>query len=264
MPENNYCIPVVAHLLFGRESVVRVWDGQRGQQVSSAKTLGGQVPWATAQLQPLVTSKLDRSQGTQRPLKEVLALFKATGAGAYLEGTVNDFWMDSGIKFELVATIDHSISSATANFLPRDVSLFNELASRFNVPRALNVFFVRDLQGAWGLAYPGHPDEPSAALGYAFVSDRYEMNEVFSPEQRWRADLITTAHELGHSLGLGHRRDDGNLMYGFGTRDYSTELLASQARMAQHRARTYRRAIYTEATVPHFVEPTSGEGLLFF
>lgn len=269
MSDRRYVIPVVAHRLIGR--TVRFESDLLGRW--GRDRLPGLIPDLPSSPGVFEVGGLgsievlpDPSQGTQRSVEEIRALFEADPALSYTSGlTVHEFWAAADIQFELIAVADRPISSELANFLPSDHEFLQGLANDFNVPRALNLYFARDIFGAWGTAYPVNPDEDSArdGHGYAFVSDRYVEGEAIESEGRWRSDVITTAHELGHTLGLIHRQNYENLMYAYGTTDSSTELEAAQQRAAEYYARRFNRSVYAPDEVPVLMQPRN-EDIPFF
>jgi len=70
--------------------------------------------------------------------------------------------------------------------------------------------------------------------------------------------VITTAHELGHVLGLPHMPSYTNLMFG-GTVLDSVNLEVPQIRIAEHRARYFVTPIFASDDIPHLPVGHIGE-----
>jgi hypothetical protein len=265
MSDRRYVVPVVAHRLFGWRAVPveepELSSARRGLQ-PAFPALPGAIPRIPGiGISPVrrYRREIDTSIGTARSIAEIEALFVPDAALAYTAGlTVQDFWAPADIAFELIAIADHAIDSATAALVP-GLEATRELALRFNVPGALNLYLAKDIRGAWGIGYPDNPDEDDGVVGFAFLSDRYDDVTPLEDPDRWRADVITAAHEFGHALGLLHRLEEENLMYGYGTTPRSERLEEIQHRLGEYSARRYNRAVYPPDAVPHLVTPRSDE-----
>jgi hypothetical protein len=205
---------------------------------------------------------IDDDHGTRLTVDEARALFREEGKLSYTNGfNVNSIWGEAGIYFRLDAVVDEMMESHYADYLPRDIRVFRkyEYARHRDIAGAINVYVVRSMEGRWGEAgfYNPHagpgtfvsveatfveprgryvPDPGPGA--FAFVSDRSDDLDSVEREYLWRSMVITTAHEIGHILGLPHMPEYENVMYGWGAEAASTELEQTQGRIAQKRIET--------------------------
>jgi hypothetical protein len=246
-------VPVVAHRLYGTK-YVRQESSKRGKPwFNRAMQLGLDVHSLSGDLLSTknIIAALDTNHGTEVSLQEIRAFFIADLSLEYTtEGpTVNDIWAPAGIRFQLVATADHMISSHYADLMPLTSYFFERyFARRFNTTGVLNLYFVREIIGAKGHAgiYLHGAEED---WSYALVHDGDERLGTYG---RWNGRVITMAHEFGHFLGLSHNAEWKNVMTGGGTHYRSSiELEKPQWRIAQHRARYFRTPLYVYPEPPH-------------
>jgi hypothetical protein len=230
MPGPAYTINVVAHRLFG--------STYRSAADARVDRMGGILGDSSAGLlpRPMVVPEPDYDHGTTRSEADVQALFSRDSAYRYPDDlTLNDIFQPLSVRFELLRVVDDPIDSDLADFAPQ--SALHGIARQHNIGHVLNVYFIRDIDGAYGLAktFSRHPSYPT----YAFVSDRLEdiPGYVTPPEYRFAPSLITMAHELGHVLGLCHMPGQVNLMYEWGTNSDSLIFEPPQIRIARHQAR---------------------------
>ena len=104
----------------------------------------------------------------------------------------NNIWKSSGIFFQIE---DIVITEVSFNAIPNALNQnYIELFEHENFDKnKINVFFVQSLNGINGLAL--------TSINVALVADFTTVN-----------DFRTTAHELGHILGLRHVAPDNRLM----------------------------------------------------
>lgn len=107
-----------------------------------------------------------------------------------LFGEVNRIWEPAGVAFEVVEVREIRVSG---NAIPDAINGNTEELDVVRAAGSVNIFFVQSLNGINGLALP----YSSSAL----VADFTTVN-----------DFRTTAHELGHLLGLVHVPDPERLM----------------------------------------------------
>ena len=221
---NPILVPVVGHRILGK-----TWVARRIQTRSSrfpGVTLG-----AAALPQYIMEPTVDTTHGTRRTIDDVQRLFHEGDVPTHArERSVNRIWRDTGIQFVLVGIVDQMIDSDLADVLPRETRLWPDFA-RFNRRGALNIHFMRELEGAWGYGIPGG----------VVVADRWDLMPGCTREDAWTADVITVSHEFGHALRLSHRAQPDNIMYREGTMLTSTGITRAQALFALERACRYRR-----------------------
>lgn len=104
----------------------------------------------------------------------------------------NHIWKSSGIYFQIE---DIVITKVSFDSIPNSINQnYAELYEHDNYDRdKINVFFVQSLNGLNGLAL--------TRINTAFVADFTTVN-----------DFRTTAHEIGHILGLKHVAPGSRLM----------------------------------------------------
>ena len=227
MPGPAYTINVVAHRLFG--------STYRSAVDTRVDRIGGILGESSAGLlpRPMIVPEPDHDHGTTRSEADVQALFARDPAYAYPgDRTLNDIFAPLAIRFALLRVVDDPIDSDLADFSPQ--SALRGIARQHNIGHVLNIYFIRDIDGAYGLAtiFSRHPRYPT----YAFVSDRLEdiPGYVTPPEYRFAPSLITIAHELGHVFGLCHMPGQVNLMYQWGTSPDTLIFEPPQIRIARH------------------------------
>lgn len=221
-------VPVVAHRMFGRR---HVGTGLRDtERRTPPGPFGPGVP-----LGPELETRaeVDTSHGTRRQSEEIERLFHEGERPAHTRGwSVNRLWQPAGVQFVLVGIVDEMIDSHYADYLVNSRTV--DLSGR-DYERAINVYFFRQLHGAWGFVGEGR----------AFMADRWDPSETAATrEETWRHDVITMSHELGHVLQLNHRDETDNVMFGLGTRSTSHGLTPAQGLFARQRARAFRRPWY--------------------
>jgi len=214
----------MAHRLFGTQHRVvepRI-EPSRGRNILSHLGVEPLAPVRTVRAFP------DYSRGTTRSETDVRALFAREAGYEYPGGlTLNEIFEPLGVRFQLLRMVDEMIASHTAD-LAGDVAL-EGIARRLNQPGVLNVYFLRDILGAHGIArtYSRHQQYPP----YAVVADRLDASSAAFPRS-----VIVLAHELGHVLGLPHMPGDENLMYDRGTSLANLMFDPPQTHVARHRA----------------------------
>jgi hypothetical protein len=223
MPEPVHTINVAAHRVFG--SVYRRVTDTSVDRIAGILGSGstGMLP------RPLIFPFLDPEHGTTRSEADIAALFSRDPAFTYEDGrALNDIFEPFGIRFTLTGIVDDAIDSDLADFMSQPA--VRGIARQKNLRRVLNVYFVRDIAGAFGIAqtFSRHWQYPS----YAFVADQLER-----PSGRFAGSLITLAHELGHVLGLHHMPGAENVMYFSGTTPRSLAFSAPQIRIARQQAK---------------------------
>ena len=229
MPDPVYTINIVAHRLFGS-----TYQSAADAHVDRIAGILG--AWSAGSLpRPMVVPEPDYDHGTTCSEADVQALFSRDPAYHYPRDlTLNDIFEPLSVRFELLRVVDDPIDSHLADFAPQ--SALRGIARQHNVGHILNVYFIRDIDGAYGLAqiFSRHSRYPT----YAFVSDRLEdiPEYVTPPEIRFARSLVTMAHELGHVLGLPHMPGLENLMYSWGTNRDTLTFEAPQIHIARHHA----------------------------
>jgi hypothetical protein len=177
------------------------------------------------------------SHGTRRSLESIRAFFADEPSLPHTRGwSVNTLWAPRDVAFALTGIQDHMIDSDTADLLPNDTRDEPDWP-RFNRRGAINVYFLREIEGAWGKgrAEP-HPSRYRIPYNRVIMADRWHVDEGYlSPEESWRHDAIVLAHELGHALTLPHTANATHVMFGNGTTRDSVELTPAQGLAAwQH------------------------------
>jgi hypothetical protein len=220
---NPILVPVVGHRIFGR-----TWTTRRVPRRTGRFPF---IPNEWAMMPSYVLEPTaDATHGTRRTIEHVQRLFHEGESPAYTrERSVNRIWRDTGIQFVLMGVVDQAIDADLADLLPSDVRLRPDF-SRFDYPGALNIYFMRELEGAWGTGRPSR----------VIVADRWDLLPGWAPEDAWALDVITLSHELGHALQLSHRAQPDNIMYREGTALTSTGITRAQALYALERACGYR------------------------
>jgi hypothetical protein len=228
------------------------WDAL-GPAASQARPRGpAQLAlWRTPVMVPVAATRVfargNPLGGTTRDWTLIRDLFDNCNEEPYRENwCVDNIWSAAGIELRIVLRRDIRVEANLAYQLP--ATALHTFAREHNVQRMLNVYFLRQVEGAraWGA-----PDRNPGLLnqdGGLWVGDRCEPGDTTC----WRRDVITVAHESGHFLNLGHLCDDlgpaspcepGDeqyLMYGAGTRPESQQLMDSEIFRARERAWMYR------------------------
>jgi hypothetical protein len=177
---------------------------------------------------------IDMGHGTRRSVESIRAFFADEPSLPHTAGwSVNTLWAPRDVVFALTGVQDHMIDSDTADLLTSDEPDW----SRFNRRGAINVYFLHEIEGAWGKgrAEP-HPNRYRVPYNRVIMADRWHVDEGYlSPEESWRHDAIVLAHELGHALTLPHTANPANIMFGNGTTRDSVGLTPAQGLAAwQH------------------------------
>lgn len=182
---------------------------------------GGYAPFITA--------------GTRRTVDEIRDFFDG-GHRAETTGDVNinQIWASAGICFQLVAIVDHAISSTWSVAI--DSEWVKDLARDFNTSDMVNLYFFRDLVGGCGVGgfSPVPRQDTRWNTAFAAVED---WEELGSGRAVWDYAVRTAAHELGHLLKLSHHEDSSNLMWPWISAAYAMEPL--QIMVAHEHARHY-------------------------
>jgi len=172
------------------------------------------------------TFGVDTEHGTRRSTEEIEALFTESTELSYTGGLTVNSLTRPHIVFRLREIIDHMVVNHLADFKPEGVS-FNQ----FNRLGAINIYFVRKLEGARGRADP--------AGDSMYVGNQYDDERGIARAERWQRDVIVTSHELGHVLGLVHVPHPENVMFGYGTELTSDTFELPQKRIMQDAAARY-------------------------
>lgn len=223
MPDPLYTINVVAHRLFGtqyREVEPRI-ERSTGRSISNHLRIEPMFRRRAIRAFP------DYDHGTTRSETDVRALFaRETGYEYPGDLTLNDIFEPLGVQFRLLRVGDEVIDSHLADLAATRSDAMEDIARQHNERYALNVYFVRDIRGAYGTAryYSRHQQHPT----FAFVAD--------NPYQPFARSLRTVAHELGHVLGLPHMPSLENLMAGIGADSRSLNFEPPQIHVARHHA----------------------------
>lgn len=174
-------------------------------------------------------SFLDRDHGTARGEREIRALFERDDEFVYPEDmTVNDIWAQVGIRWHLTGILDHAVLSPTADYLLQTGVV--AMARRIRDAEAVNVYCVREIAGAFGMAHPVVPSQDGG--DFAALSDRADN----LASRRFQLSIVTLAHELGHLLGLPHMPDFDNCLHTW-SHEGALRLDVPQKGIARHRAR---------------------------
>jgi hypothetical protein len=186
--------------------------------------------------------------GTIRDWNEIRDIFDNCNEEPYrADLCVDNIWAPAGIEFRIIVRREIRIADNWAHQLPATV--LREFSRAHNLPRLLNVYFLRAVEGAraWGAAdrNPGQ----NGQQGALWVGDRcFEA----PTSECWAEDIVTIAHEAGHFLNLAHRCDNTGahppcrpgdeqyLMYGDGTSAASRVLTDEEIFRARQRAWYYR------------------------
>ena len=249
--ELSLFVPVVAHRIYGTK-YLKEELARKKPWLDRLALIELNVHNLSRNLQSTINivAELDSNHGTKTTLQEIRAFFKSDSSLDYTteSPTVNLIWASAGIQFKLVATVDHMISSHYADFMPSGSDIFKiNFAKRFNKPGVLNLYFVKELIAAKGIASIYlHGAEQD--MSFALIDDG-KMEEL--PIANWKARVITLAHEFGHFLGLSHKPDVVNVMLNGTHYQLSKDLEKSQWRIAQHRARYFRTPLYEFPIIPH-------------
>jgi hypothetical protein len=184
---------------------------------------------------------IDMSHGTRRSVELIRAFFADEPSLPHTAGwSVNTLWAPRDVAFALTGIQDHMIDSDTADLLTGDEPDW----SRFNRRGAINVYFLHEIEGAWGKgrAEP-HPNRYRVPYNRVIMADRWHVDEGYlSPEESWRHDAIVLAHELGHALTLPHTANATHIMFGNGTTRDSVELTPAQGLAAWQHGSKYSMA----------------------
>jgi hypothetical protein len=180
---------------------------------------------------------IDMGHGTRRSVEEIRAFFSDEPSLPYTAGwSVNRLWAPRDVAFALTVIQDHMIDSDKADLLSRDVRDEPDWL-RFNRRGAINIYFLHDMEGAWGKGgAAAHPNRYRVPHNRVIVADRWHVDEGhLSREESWREDVVVVAHELGHALPLPHTSNPANVMFGNETTRDSVELTPAQGLAAwQH------------------------------
>jgi hypothetical protein len=220
---------------------------------SQARPLGGTrlALWRTPVMVPVATTRVfERGNplvGTSRDWSEIRDLFDNCNEVPYRQDwCVDNLWSAAGIELRIVLRRDIRVQANWAAQLP--ATALHTFAQEQNVPRMLNIYFFRQVEGAraWGAPdrNPGAPGQD----GGLWVGDRCAPGDT----ECWVRDVITVAHETGHFLNLIHLcdeigpmppcqpGDEEYLMYGAGTQPGSVRLGDTEIFRARERAWMYR------------------------
>jgi len=251
LEELSLFVPVVAHRIYGTKYITQEPSSKK-QWLDKLALIDLDVHTLSRDLPSIrnIIVELDTSHGTQTTLQEIRAFFKSDPSLDYTteSPTVNDIWAPAGIHFNLIATVDHMISSHYADLMPSGSDIFKiNFAKRFNKTGVLNLYFVKELIAAKGKASI-YLHDAEQDMSFALIDDG-KMESL--PIANWKARVITLAHEFGHFLGLSHKPDLINVMKNGTHYQLSQDLEKSQWRIAQHRARYFRTPFYDFPTIPH-------------
>jgi Matrixin len=158
---------------------------------------------------------IDMGHGTRRSVEEIRAFFSDEPSLPYTAGwSVNRLWAPRDVAFALTVIQDHMIDSDKADLLSRDVRDEPDWL-RFNRRGAINIYFLHDMEGAWGKGgAAAHPNRYRVPHNRVIVADRWHVDEGhLSREESWREDVVVVAHELGHALTLPHTSNPANVMF---------------------------------------------------
>jgi hypothetical protein len=228
------------------------WEALDAQH-SQARPLGAAqlALWRTAVTVPVAATRVfargNPQVGTCRDWAEVRDLFDNCNEVPYRQNwCVDDIWGAAGIQLRIVLRRDIQVAANWAQQLP--ASSLHAFSREQNLPRMLNVYFFRQVEGARAWGAPDHDPGQSNQDGALWVGDR-----CFDADPAcWVRDVITVAHETGHFLALGHLCDDTGtvprclpgdaqyLMYGAGTGPDSRRLTDVEVYQARQRAWFYR------------------------
>jgi hypothetical protein len=179
--------------------------------------------------------------GTRRTIDHIRDLFDGGHRAAETgDANINDIWAGAGLRFRLVAIIDHAIRWYLAS--ATDSDLVKGMARALNTPDVVNLYFFRTLIG--GIGTGGFSPVPLQStrwkIAFAAVEDweEYTGDDV----RGWNVLVRTAAHELGHLLNLRHHEDSGNLMYPW-LSDVAAALRPLQIMVAHEHARLYLPAL---------------------
>jgi hypothetical protein len=226
-------VPVVAHRIYGTRIEETRTRPRRRPLPFAADPGGDRLPGPR-----IVVPAIDTGVGTTVTLEEVRAFFTPDPALGFTGGFTVNALFPRLLRFNLIETIDHMVESDLADFLP---ALGTH--ERFDRPGVLNLYCVRELEGANGWA----------RHGAAYVADRLGEEALGGREGRWRRQVITLAHEFGHVLSLRHVTFIENTMFGYGVEPGSLEFNLPQLRIMHHAARFIASEAPIVAAPPHLV-----------
>jgi hypothetical protein len=197
---------------------------------SQARPLNGAnlALWRTPVMEPVAATRVfargNMQLGTSRTWDEIRDLFDNCNEVPYRrDWCVDNIWGAAGIELRIVLRRDIRVAANWAQQLP--ATALNRFSRENNVPRMLNVYFFRTVEGARAWGAPDRNPGLSNQAGAVWVGDRC----TDADPDCWRRDVITVAHEIGHFLNLVHLCDDTGqlpacvpgdehyLMYGLGT-----------------------------------------------
>ncbi len=228
------------------------WEALDAQH-SQARPVGGALlaPWRTQVMVPVAATRVfakgNMQVGTTRTWDEIRDLFDNCNEVAQRQDwCVDNIWNAAGIELRIVLRRDIRVAANWAQQLPSPA--LNRVSRDNNVPRMLNVYFFRQVEGARAWGAPDRNPGLTNQAGAVWVGDRCSDPDP----DCWRRDVITVAHEIGHFLNLTHLCDDTGklpacvpgdeqyLMYGLGTGLTSSLLHDPEIFRARERSWPYR------------------------
>jgi hypothetical protein len=203
---DSITLPVVAHRLFGfgyRQTGTAWSRGPLDPQIVKPAPDPPEIPLFGSSMHSGIRY---HTRGTELTVEQIRDLFdRGQLDSASGDSFVNYIWRQAGIRFKLLAVVDHAIRSDHAVLMESEA--VETYARKLNWSGVINFYVTRELDSARGMAsFSFWPSDRTKRPAYALIEDWPRTYML------WDTFVAIAAHELGHVLTLRHDELSDNLM----------------------------------------------------